>query len=258
MKGQPPPWINLRTLKSTLKHTLCSLILVSAALFSGLQATPSDTLGTYLVDSSTYTLRSMDEQAMESLRQNPDFNYENRVPSLSWWERALIRFFEFLGRNRETTGSLLEILVYVIVIFALVVLIMNLAKLKVSTLFSKKDRALDLPAQLLEEDIHEMDLDDLVAEAVRVGAYRRAVRLLYLRSLKDLTQGQLIDWRPEKTNFDYRLELAGSPLARPFDKLSRSYEYIWYGEFPVDEGEYQGLAGQFDDFKTQIRAAAHA
>ena len=58
----------------------------------------------------------------------------------------------------------------------------------------------------------------------------------------------LIDWQRDKTNHEYVLELRRDVLRRPFAELTTLFEYVWYGDFTVDEGIYGRVKRTFDHF----------
>ena len=93
-----------------------------------------------------------------------------------------------------------------------------------------------------------MDFDRLIAEATAARAYRRAVRLLYLKTLKTLAADNLIDWQRDKTNHEYIAELRQPALRSSFAELTFLFEYIWYGDFPVDEGVFDRARSRFTQF----------
>lgn len=99
-----------------------------------------------------------------------------------------------------------------------------------------------------EEDIHEIEFVDEIELAVRDGNYRRAIRLMFLNSLKDLSDLNLIRWKLNKTNYDYISELHGNSHQRVFMDLTLVYEYCWYGEFDISESYYREVAKEFKSF----------
>ncbi len=108
------------------------------------------------------------------------------------------------------------------------------------------------PADLLEEDLTSVDFDADIAAAAARGDYRRAVRLFYLKALRELADRNLIVWRREKTNHDYVAELRRSPLRRPFSELTYLFEHIWYGAFPVDEAAFGRMRRAFARFDERL------
>lgn len=117
------------------------------------------------------------------------------------------------------------------------------------SLFTKRAQQGDgLDYETITENIHEIDFDATIAEATDKQNYRLAVRLLYGQTLKRLTDAELIQYKPDKTNRQYVYELANSPQQAGFEQLTRQFEFVWYGDFPVDAGRFDTLQAQFRAF----------
>lgn len=104
----------------------------------------------------------------------------------------------------------------------------------------------------LPENIHELDFADLIEKAVAQRNYRLAVRLYYLKTLKQLTDKNHIEWQPTKTNRSYLYELGNSPLYAGFEHITQQFEYVWYGDFPVSEIIFGELKTQFQTFLNEV------
>ena len=81
------------------------------------------------------------------------------------------------------------------------------------------------------------------------GDYRSAVRYQFLFILKKLSDKKLINWNPEKTNKDYAAELKAPHLKNDFSNLSYIFDYVWYGEFSIEEQSYQKFKNKYQAFK---------
>ena len=106
----------------------------------------------------------------------------------------------------------------------------------------------------MEEDISRIDFDEKVRKARQDKDFRLAVRWLYLKQLVLLNEHGRIAWKPYKTNMDYANELSGSPLKSSFRHLSRLYEYVWYGDYPLEEEAFVKAESEFTQFEQQIHA----
>jgi len=138
--------------------------------------------------------------------------------------------------------------VFLAAITALVVYLLLKAEV-LGSLFTKRARQGDgLDYETITENIHEIDFDAAIANAVEQQNYRLAVRLLYLQTLKRLTDAELIQYKPDKTNRQYVHELANSPQQPGFEQLTRQFEFVWYGDFPVDTARFDELRAQFRVF----------
>lgn len=104
----------------------------------------------------------------------------------------------------------------------------------------------------LQEDANEPDA--LLRNAIRSGNYRLAVRYLYLQVLHRLAERKLIEMNANKTNYEYVNEIRKHKFANEFASLTLQYEYVWYGEYPVDERLFEQIQSSFTQFtKNSIR-----
>jgi hypothetical protein len=97
-----------------------------------------------------------------------------------------------------------------------------------------------------------MDLENLIEKSYHEKNYALAVRYLYLQLLKDLNARGFIKWRIDKTDDDYIQEIKDAVLKSGFKDLALLFEYVWYGEFPVDEDIFKSIRARFTDFKKKI------
>ena len=132
----------------------------------------------------------------------------------------------------------LEYIVYgALGIIVLYLLIKFLMDNPVSSVFKTEHKTIE-GFSYVEEDIKQVNFDKLIADALNQKNYRLATRYMYLKSLKLLANKNIIEWHFEKTNSDYINEIKDSKLKSIFKRISHIYEYIWYGEFPIDEDTF--------------------
>ncbi|MNE27941.1 hypothetical protein D3C80_1213650 [compost metagenome] len=61
-----------------------------------------------------------------------------------------------------------------------------------------------------------------------------------------MSEKHLIVWDVEKTNTDYLYELQNQSQKEDFAYLSYLYNYIWYGEFELDEATFEKAKYAFE------------
>ena len=103
-----------------------------------------------------------------------------------------------------------------------------------------------------ENIIRNENIDDLIQQAVADKNYRLAIRYSYLLILKLLSEKDIIAWELQKTNSDYLDEITKENLKTPFKASTRLYEYVWYGDFLIDEPKYQKAALAFNALRKNI------
>ncbi len=209
---------------------------------------------TIVQDTAMITIRQFDKASMNLLRGNPDFQYDDQQPELSWWERfkRWIRHRVAALLAKEGSMSLLNNTLVVLGIFALLYLTIKLSGMSMATIFSRDAKTMGLDEEYTE-NIHEMDFEQELQKAIQTANYRLAVRLLYLNSLKRLSDCQFINWQSAKTNTAYINELANTTLAADFKRLTQLFEYTWYGDFGVNRQHFQQLREIFQQFDREIK-----
>lgn len=206
-------------------------------------------------DRSPVQVRYPEPDRLRELQTDRNYQYGRDAPPP---ENPLARFLSWLWRK---IGELLSSKAYqnvgqYVVLAAIAGLVIYLlAKAEVlGFLFPKRAQSSPLDYENLAENIHGIDFDTAVDEAVAQRNYRLAVRLLYLQTLKHLTDADRIQYKPDKTNRQYVHELANSPLQTDFETLTRQFEFAWYGDFPVDETRFGAIHQQFQSFNRPIPA----
>lgn len=186
---------------------------------------------------------------LRALQTDRDYQYGRDAPPpvnplARFWEWLWRKIGEFLSSEAyQNVGQ------YVMLVAIAGVVIYLLMKAEVlGFLFPKRAQSGRLDYETLAENIHAIDFDTAVGEAVSQRNYRLAVRLLYLQTLKRLTDAERIQYKPDKTNRQYVHELANSPLQTDFETLTRQFEFVWYGDFPVDEPRFGAIRQQFQSF----------
>lgn len=195
------------------------------------------------------TVRYPDAEKLRNLQTNRAYQYGIDTPPP---DNPIARFLAYLWEKiaeflRSDAYQNVWQYVFLAAIAGLVVYFLLKAEV-LGSLFSKRARQGDgLDYETITENIHEIDFDAAIAESIDKQNYRLAVRLLYLQTLKRLTDAELIQYKPDKTNRQYVYELANSSQQSAFEQLTRQFEFVWYGDFPVG-------ATRFDELQTQFRA----
>lgn len=111
-----------------------------------------------------------------------------------------------------------------------------------------KEKELSFSLEDIEENLEETDLERFKREALEKKDFKTAIRILYLMILKDLSIQNKIEWKREKTNSRYVREMRGKEGFNEFRDLTRSFEYVWYGDMPFSASDYQQLLPAFSSF----------
>ena len=102
------------------------------------------------------------------------------------------------------------------------------------------------------ENIFEINYQKEIDKAISAGDYRLAIRLMFLRLLKNLSQKKIIEYKQERTNFDYLSQLYPTGYYNDFFRLTRNYEYAWYGKFDVNRETFGIIKSEFENFARKL------
>lgn len=186
-----------------------------------------------------------------------DFNYELLKPQESLLDKIkrkigqlLSMIFKDIDPNKAVnyTTNILRFFGIALIGFLLFILIRYLISKDGNLFFGKKNRKIKITSHDIEENIHEINFPERILQLEKQQDYRSAIRYHFLYSLKKLTDKNLINWNPEKTNRDYLRDLKNKNLQEDFRRVIYVYDYIWYGEFDTQEKDYQHYKTYFNKF----------
>ena len=206
-------------------------------------------------DSSVVDIRSIDSTKIYAYLKDKDFKYfEDPEYSttlleriLDWLKRFLAKLFSFDPKG--ITGDLIN---YLLIAFAFIAIIYVIYRKEIKGLFTNNKNIDPLKSFERIEDIHSIDYEKLIEQAIENKNYRYAIRLNYLRTLKFLSDKELINWKPDKTNHEYINEIKHSNLKPSFENLTNDFELIWYGERGIDFSNYSILSEIYKNFRSTL------
>lgn len=206
------------------------------------------------IDSSKITPAKFNKAAIEAYAEQPAFQYDiAQIKDLSLWDRFWMWFWQMIGDLFQGAASN-PLSKYFFIGLGVAILVYIIIKIiGADNIFSKKSKEIVLPYDILNENIHEIDYETEITKLIDQGKYRLAVRLLYLRTLKKLTDAELIQWQPEKTNYNYLTEISKPEIKTEFSQLTHQFDYIWYGDFPIDAQTFEPINQSFNHFNSQIK-----
>ncbi|MEL5901476.1 DUF4129 domain-containing protein [Elizabethkingia anophelis] len=193
--------------------------------------------------------------------QGSDFDYSVNKPKESLWQKFKKWLGELLNdwfQSNSLRGAndlfyvLLRIIAIVLIGFVLYVIIRFVLSRNGNWVFSKKSKKLNPEERTITENIHELDLPSLIKNYEEKKEYRSAIRYQFLYLLKLMTDKNMLEWDPEKTNRDYIRMLSGNALQSDFQKLSFVFENVWYGERTIGENEYTIFRKQYQQTQQKI------
>jgi hypothetical protein len=230
------------------------LLLVSPACHAGdTVAVSSDTA----VHAFDFVPRIPEREQIESYLDEKDFQYGKEYKPAAgegFFKRLWRSVLDFIAQIFHAVIYLPLILRILFVVACLVVLFIIATKTKLYRLFYE-DRETKNPEFSMVDPLHEeYNFDEAVSREVMQGNYRNAIRLLHLKLLKELDSMEIIRISRDKTNRDYSLEIGDANIRKEFAGLTRIYNHIWYGKYPLTGIDYESLAPQFLRFTQMLHA----
>lgn len=206
-------------------------------------------------DTLAVTPRNFDEAKLDDLKKDKDFDYsETPTVGESLWDRLWEWIRQFIGNllRGAVNTNWGRVLLYAGLLVIVVMIVMALLKVDAFKVLFKGADAPSI-AGVFHEDIHVMDFETLIKQATEKGDFRNAVRLIFLYSLKLLSDGQHIHWQPGKTNHEYLNELSASDLKSGLGELSFYFDYAWYGGFAISSTQFEKVKNIFGQWRAGIR-----
>lgn len=102
-----------------------------------------------------------------------------------------------------------------------------------------------LPYTVEEDTIYGVDFPGGIADALSRQDYREAVRLLYLQTLKQLSDAERIDWQLYKTPTQYLYEVR----LPAFRQLTNHFLRVRYGNFEATEALFHTMQSLQEEIK---------
>lgn len=211
------------------------------------QATPAmaDTMESYA--DYPLVIRSVPDTIMNILLADKELQYEKKKPQARQNSSWLTQLFSGL----VALVGLFPVAIVCIVVGCVGLLLYIYLKQNGYLLKKTKednDKSIILTDEALEADTYHQ----LIEQAISSGGFRAAVRLLYLQTLRVLVDKGIVTYSREKTNAAYLRSLVSTPWYKTFATLTLDYEYIWYGELPVNNEQFNVIHRQFRQFMNEL------
>ena len=144
---------------------------------------------------------------------------------------------------------------YIAITIAVVFLVYILITEGGSNLFtSNKNKIINTHDDITADNIENADIHALIKHAENENNYRLAIRYYYLLVLKTLSLRNHIKFEDDKTNNEYLNEIKSKSFSKDFAYISYLYNYIWYGEFPLNINKYNKAKSNFYSFLNQVKS----
>ncbi len=198
------------------------------------------------------------KENIKSRYKGQEFDYSTSKPRESFWNKLMRKVLKLiqsifgntsLESSAQITTVIIRLFAIILVGFLLYFIVKFIIGRNGNFIFGKRNKKVVINDEELYENIHEINFPESITAFERSKDYRSAVRYQFLFLLKKLNDKKLIVWNPEKTNKDYVAELKVLNLKAEFSGLSYIFDYVWYGEFSIDEENYLKFKEQYQSFK---------
>ena len=214
-------------------------------------------------DDSTLEQQVITENDLKNYKNDEDFNYTEAVKEesildkfLRWLRNILRQFWEAIFGVGTASGFLyfiFRIVPYIMLGVLIYLLIRFFLKVNSNNLIGKNQEKGQIVFSEEEQIIKNEDINTLINEAIKQKNYRLAIRYYYLLSLKILSENNKIEWQLQKTNEDYIKEISKDSLSADFKNVTKIYDYVWYGEFGIDQLKFEKLKSTFETVNKSIK-----
>ena len=200
-----------------------------------------------------------DAQKIADYQENSRFDYNSQldIPDYSLfdvvlkWLRSLLNAI-FSGKFEEDVTTPLMIILFFTAIAAVLFFLYK----KRPELFMRAKKTTPLPYNIEEENIHGIDFEKELSSATEKGDYRLAIRLLYLQTLRLLSDNNLIDWQIHKTPSEYLYEIKSAEMKPLFRELTTNFLHIRYGNYVASPELYEAMHKLQADMKKIMKGGA--
>lgn len=214
-------------------------------------------------DDSLIEKQTISENDLQNYKSDKDFNYleaehEDNFfdKAVRWLRNALRKFWEAIfgvGTAKGFIYFMFRVFPYLVLGFLIFMLVRFFLKVNSNKLILKDREKGQINYSEEEQIIKNKNISALITEAVKQKNYRLAIRYYYLLALKNLTETDNIEWKPQKTNEDYIKELNTSNFKFDFENITKIYDYVWYGEFNIDALKFESLKLPFESLNNTIK-----
>ena len=172
------------------------------------------------------------------------FLFETIVDSLV----LLRKMFSFSDpqTSLNVAVTLLRIIGIAVIVLVIYLIVKAIINKEGQWIFGRNSDKKRIDHSEIEKNLHRIDFEKLIQGTLETGEMRLSIRYYYLWLLKSMAEKNWIVWDIEKTNSDYLYELKNQSQKDEFAYLSYLYNYIWYGEFDLDEGTFAKAKTAFE------------
>lgn len=199
-------------------------------------------------DAAPVAARNVDEKKKNDMMNDEAFWYVNKAKQKKKEEK----------KSEEPSESFLnkqwfKTLLWFIIVGSFVVIIVWFLIASNVKLFKKRSASIEKQEDdLTTENIFDINYEKQLTKAIADKDYRSAIRFMYLQLLKMMSDRNIIQYKLERTNADYLGQLFSTAYYKDFFRMTRNFEYTWYGQFSINENTFNVIQQDFYNFKSRL------
>jgi hypothetical protein len=207
-----------------------------------------DSLNFY--DIPSFYTYEIPDSALQNLKKDEAFWYVNKVPKRQKPPE--------LDPNKKYSEPFylqnwFRTLLWIVIIGAFIAVLIWFLIASDIKLFRKKAAVLQSAEDIaINEDIFSINYEQELEKAIANENYRLGVRLMYLHVLRLFSEKDIIQYKMEKTNSDYLLQLYNTSYYKDFFRLTRNFEYVWYGKFDISSAAFEMIRQDHTKIKSLL------
>ncbi|TKK66683.1 DUF4129 domain-containing protein [Ilyomonas limi] len=189
-------------------------------------------------------------KSIEKFKSSPEVVKFDKAQkdSLSKNNKATIEAFQF-SEVPSWIGTFMWGIIIAIFLFAVIYFLL-VNKINIFSRNSNNNASSAVDSEVV--DLFKIPYQELLQKAYSEKNYRLAVRILYLQTLKLLSEKNIITFQADYTNMDYLQQLSHTMFYKDFFAITRHYEYAWYGGFTVSEPAFYTIQNDFHTIQNKI------
>ena len=191
-------------------------------------------------------IRTVPDSVVDKMQKDKDFAYAN---DMSYWKQAPPRKKSLLERilSAISQSAATRMILYSLLIAGILYALYQVMVVNNFFIFSRGRRRKTAAEEADDASANE-NVDEKINEAIINKNYRQAIRFMYLKTLKVLSDNDIIKLHAKSTNQDYIKQMYKHDNLAQFRQLTRIYEYVWYGEFDPSETQFEIIRSNFKSF----------
>ncbi len=236
------------------------IITIICSVFIGFIAYCQEETHNLQYDKTPLELQKISPKDLASFKKDTAFDYTEKKLDSSWFNKfslwlknsmlSILKSIFGAEKATEIFQILITVLIYLSFLILVYLLFRFFLNVNSKSLITNNTQVNTIQFTEEEELLQHKDLEKLLQTAVQQKNYRLAIRYYFLLSLQKLNEKKWITWEQQKTNADYIKELQSKPLKEAFSTIAKIYDYVWYGEFSVNQIQYEQLKKPFEKIKT--------